>query len=432
MFDQLKTDKRIINMDVASVVREYRRFHEACWTMYADIDSWVVDTYMEKRKAADQMMVDIANSYALVTTFHGKVSVAFDQLKRAKLSQTSKETQSKLRLSGHLVGGGVPEKFAVYVAKLVEPIIGEPRSFFANSKGSSINPEHEMTGAADQFQKPMGLFSVSENTKYWHGQLAVLLEENKGYMDDTLKSAVDYFATHEKAKAVACKIQGERTKIQYNDPERCDNVFEEQADMDGIHVCGPVNTFIIKVQSSPTAGTACFLQCVHGFIVVAVVEIANIIEHQKSIETVHEYLDQVDDGYMNSQVLTVGLTPGSSVWVPAGYVPAVVGVKTYKGLPKTNEEKVFSFVQYPCLDTKPIACMPQQVRAEIKAWTSKALSRNLNMWTNGNKEALQSWSDALGSAPAAVVSVTVDDEKEMSQKAETPKAGKKAEVAEAT
>jgi hypothetical protein len=87
-----------------------------------------------------------------------------------------------------------------------------------------------------------------------------------------------------------------------------------------------------------------------------------------------------------------GLQVGHSCWIPFGYIPIIISVGALGK--DSNEKDKYALGQYivqPILDTISFLKAEPMVRADVKAWIQKTLSRNLSVVRGFNLNTLNAW-----------------------------------------
>ena len=139
-----------------------------------------------------------------------------------------------------------------------------------------------------------------------------------------------------------------------------------------VMVCQLQETFAIKIDTLPPAGSDGFLVCYEGFIVVYLVDLKDVLEKDEGLETIDRYIENMSEDAWG-KLTKVGLPEKHGVYVPFGWVPIIVPLGPNLA---DDEEHSFpdAYVFYPTLDRR-LHGDCDLVRGEVRAWLVKAMAR---------------------------------------------------------
>ena len=155
------------------------------------------------------------------------------------------------------------------------------------------------------------------------------------------------------------------------------------------------SAFAVESESLPSAGAPCFLTVRYGFAWVTCVPLDNVIDSGHTIETIAAYVDTKTRTFFN-KLPSFGLCAGSSIFLPLGYIPLIVGI----GASSSDDEENTSKYEYVSVVVQPVLCeknlpnISPAILSEIKGWFNKALSRATRIFNANemlNKKAMEAW-----------------------------------------
>ena len=120
---------------------------------------------------------------------------------------------------------------------------------------------------------------------------------------------------------------------------------------------------------APIVGTGALYTVVLGSIAFSAIRIETLLEDGKVIETVNQWLDEKENLEEKLEPMVV-VPPGTSVWIPYGYLPVIMGNPS-----SLDEGFVSYYVQYLC-DDAAVECHTKPVAIEIAAWQTKSFLRD--------------------------------------------------------
>jgi hypothetical protein len=112
---------------------------------------------------------------------------------------------------------------------------------------------------------------------------------------------------------------------------------------------------------------------------VHIIEVADLLNKGKNIETVDQYLKDLDGKYV-SKMSAFGIPEGYSVFVPFCYLAVIVAVS-----PDDNNVDG-SYITVPILESKLMMNTTELVRAEVQGYLIKSMSRKLNFFAMSKKK----------------------------------------------
>ena len=157
-------------------------------------------------------------------------------------------------------------------------------------------------------------------------------------------------------------------------------------------------TYGTESDAHPMQGLASWMLIHHGYAYVFFFNIVDVIAAGHGMDTLKDYIEGL--GAEIENVMSCGVTSGNFVFVPLGFIPVVIG---FSDDVKTDTTSHVAFSNHYILDMGMVNDASSSLRAEIIAFLTKSLSKDLKVWKNGNREALKEYvatfSDQPQSAP---------------------------------
>ena len=179
-------------------------------------------------------------------------------------------------------------------------------------------------------------------------------------------------------------------------------VFQNQVVQDGVEILKLVGNstptltvtdnwnFQVNCDTLPMAGVPCVLTVAKGFATITVVSMEVIARERYSLDTVDQWLSLAENA---EKLVTFGLMEGSSLWIPFGHFPVVLGIsdegQNRSGEPLKYYEDLAFITQY--LFTASFSKSARQI-AEVRAYLARSSARPMTMWNKQvNVAGLQEW-----------------------------------------
>ena len=145
------------------------------------------------------------------------------------------------------------------------------------------------------------------------------------------------------------------------------------------------------------------IQPVSGFINVVVLEVTDILKHERGLEELMPTLEAMEDDNLIESAPKFGVGRGQALYIPFGFIPIIVA----SGAPK--EEKAhhhmedFSVTMLHWNMSGPPFTFPQIPKAEVCAGIKSVVTRKMKSLMP-SREALRSWIASWDPMPDAVSS----------------------------
>jgi hypothetical protein len=270
----------------------------------------------------------------------------------------------------------------------------ERLSFSFGGTGGSGGFGEEYIGARNGqfFKEPLCFTNFqSDVLSHYHQQITNMHEALKEVCGAKYDTAGEHFKSN--AKSTSLLVSCGAFEFEVNlDSETKGKIFSAPGAFNPYSVTQRTWQFTFKLEGMPHAGVGNFIAVTHGFALVMLLPVQTIIDHSFTIDTIGDFLNEVDPGVLEKQT-AFDLEAGHAVWCPFGFVPLVVGA----GPPKANsieDTKNYGLLQYlsqPIFDTLAFYESPKAVQVEVTSWLEKATSRNLGVLKGANGDLIKSW-----------------------------------------
>jgi hypothetical protein len=305
---------------------------------------------------------------------------SLERLKKKITTENSNVTRNDRNrvntYAAYLTGGDVPPGLALVVATLYEPRKQELRvaSFHGDSSGGSGAPKFEMSQVVCDFEAPLASFFAPEaedDQTHWHGEIfkfaAQLTEQAIGYFEQ----AAIHMNNEPKCTHALAPLDAH--EFQFNPPGSAEfNIIGQTKPYVVAQQCLKYSQNLIE--AIPTAGVGQWITFILGAGSVIVIDLRNVIDAGKSLETLHEYLEKIDEEVL-AKCPFFGCGIAGSVWIPTGSIAIVVGIPP-EGQEEAETVEKIAYIVKPCLDLTAISKIPGVVRAEIRSHLARGLARS--------------------------------------------------------
>ena len=321
-------------------------------------------------------MKDMDDQYHQLQQYLGSLERLRKKITTENINVTRNQRARVNTYAKYLTSGDVPPGLASVIATLYEPRKQEQRvaSFHGDGSGGSAAPKFEMSQTASDFDGPLASFfqpAVGHHGKtHWHGEIfkfaTNLKEQAIGYFE---QAAVHMDNEPECTHAVAPL---DAHYFQFNPPDS----FE-------FTIIGQTKPYVVVqqclkhsqnlIEAIPTAGVGEWITFIRGAGIVIVIDIRNVIDAGKSLETLHEYLEKSKKKSL-PKCPFYGCGISGSVWIPTGSIAIVVGIPP-EGQEEADIVEKIAYIVKPCLDMTATSKIPGVVRAGIRSHLSRGLAR---------------------------------------------------------
>ena len=226
----------------------------------------------------------------------------------------------------------------------------------------------------------------------WHESLATTLTPIGDKIDSTIEKAKKNMARTENMMVLASPL-GDADYV-FQKPEAT-GLFRDTNKISPYVITQRASAFAVESESLPSAGAPCFLTVRYGFAWVTCVPLDNVIDSGHTIETIAAYVDTKTRTFFN-KLPSFGLSAGSSIFLPLGYIPLIVGI----GASSSDDEENTSKYEYVSVVVQPVLCeknlpnISPAILSELKGWFNKAISRATRIFSANeklNKKAMEAW-----------------------------------------
>ena len=246
-----------------------------------------------------------------------------DGTRKSELSSEKRtHTRQQSSMAQKFVHGGCPGLYADFLAAVMQGRAAGDRfrDFTFNCTGSSTSYQAEYT-RSHSFGSPC-CFLTDDSASYYHRLLKSLHIELTKSADEKYNRAVKYIADNPKAVAIAASVHTLCFKI---NEEGGEDMFQIAGHCQPCHVTQKSWHVKLALECSPSLGLGCFATVTHGFLLVMILSVSQIVDYGYGIDTALDFLENQDKSFFEGQA-AFAVSVGNSVWCPFGFIPICIGI----------------------------------------------------------------------------------------------------------
>lgn len=368
--DLLKDDKQIQSLDVLDVVQASKDARDALATMLVEVEAWKLTGSLDEKIAKVNSLISEykCKFNALLDYWHCMEPKLADLIIQAQRSLRGKRDGIASKHTDH-TEQDCPDSLAKHFSQLV--IARENRFDTISSSPHSMSEFNEKRQAYPQCLNVLTTDGVLQRVV--RGAIETAKPALTKAAQRMSKAIEKQTKTHASASVDCLSNNGEMTRV-------LDCKFLDKTIVI-TQICGAYQASLDNVI---LPGVGCVISCSFGYCHVLVLSLEHVIADGHSFETVQIYLDGLDAATL-AKSPSFGLKENTSVIVPFGFVPIVIG------LPGTDNDAVdynSYVVQYFIREDEATAHL--EVRAEVEGCITKAVARS-SKYLEANRDLLKKW-----------------------------------------
>jgi hypothetical protein len=378
-YDRVKDDPRVAALECEKYFAQAHASHLHLLNLAEkEIDSWPGVNFFILKEKANQDMKVFQERFKVQIEYRNSLMLVERLIKKVGTNTKRTHTRQQKDIAGTMIAFDCPRALADTFAKIIQPRKGDERvQPFVSSPHSPWVDNHQSLIVARV------VAPYDEKQTHWHDELQKFIKETDKVVGGKVAKGMQKMEKHDVANVM---VALDARAFAFNPEGTTYFEYASTAKVPPLLYVQKAWAYCMDVDDVPTAGVGGFITVRHGYALVVIVNVEDIIEEKLDLSSISAFFEKRGSSALG-KLATFGLPQNSSVFIPFGTVPVVIGVDLV-------DSETFDVVAYtfsPMLETKFFGTSAS-VRAEIQGALVKAIGRpNSVLSHKESKKTYQSW-----------------------------------------
>ena len=382
MIAELQDDPEVASLGVPAVLADCLSAKSRLEKHVGDISDWAVGCDFDQRRAGVLVTLsEFEQKFAVLKDYESCVRKLFKNVKYLDDKVSRKRRYAKSKTKDALDEGGCPEPFSIVVSDAVFDRKNRFEAYASTAYSDNFwTPNWDGSQPATLHESTEGTNHVAAQvTKSRQDEIATKVQKNlKKVRDDRgtvcLNQWADLHFPLPAASASSDNPAGSRENAPCKYLSACIVTSESYA-------------YNVRLENIPLPGIPCVITVALGYAQIIVVPMENLMLEELSFDSISSFFEGETAVAKIQKLPGFGVPAHSSIVVPFGHVPVVVGVGSNEG--NSQEEPLAYTINY-FLDAQEPQKAGRQVKIELHSLLERAKARSSG-FVKANKKAVGEW-----------------------------------------
>ena len=385
MFDKVRHDDRVAELNIPKVIADALNAYEKLAAVKAQISKWKHAEYDKRRNEGEAIVKEFDDAFRCLLDFHGTLRIVAEKTKEGQDSSKRKIGNRRKGLKARFEDGKFPEAFATRIADVVTNMTDGCRNLKELFHSAPYDMEYkgqteDAFGKALTFRNVIRSVGADKECSASSSECAVpptllincanFYENNKTVARDIIEQGSTQLNKNERTHGVILFPATQTldwSPLAKENPDEGD--YKSLDPVLAIQSCWAHN---MALEQTPLIGCAGFLTVFAEYAVITLIDLDLFEGDLCTVDAMSsKVLSQPDNMSLLQKTPIVGIPPGSTVFVPHGYIAIPIFIdKTKRG--DDVGWGAYSFL--PITGTKVTRELNAHATAEFKSAYEKRLA----------------------------------------------------------